>query len=193
MDPNKRRTLELLGWPGSILDSLERSDQPHPTDKLFLEGINEALAAGGIGALQLLAVDEGASIADLVRHLPRVNKWICTAGLTMAIYREAAERGTVRDIAKDLLIRRIREVFPDGWCSDGNVHPSVRIGSWDRDIQGYVGDPSMAVYAIAIVNDLAVDNPPPNGWKAQVKNDPFVDDLFDRLWPMKRGEWSSDV
>ena len=45
------------------------------------------------------------------------------------------------------MTREIAAEFPDGWSSKGNVHPLVRIGSWEDDIRNYVYEIDVADYA----------------------------------------------
>jgi len=150
-------------------------------DRMFLDRARSALAAAGCAALHFLARNPGASIIELAKRLGRRASAI---GLIMAIYEEAAQQGVVRRTAADLLAREIREKFPDGWSSQGTVHPLVKIGSWEDDIRAYVHDPAICGYAKSIMRHLAIDHPPPEGWKPQPQNEPLIDDLFDRYWPV---------
>ena len=104
-------------------------------------------------------------------------------GLIMAIYEDADRKGIVREIAKDLLRRKINEAFPEGWVSDDHIHASVKISGWDHEIIQYVKNPRIGGFAEQIARHLAIGHPPPAGWKLQSPNDPFIDELFDRYWP----------
>ena len=106
----------------------------------------------------------------------------------MAIYAESVQNQVVRQTAKDLLIRAIYEHFPEGWTSSGDIGPAVKLGSWDYEIGNYVQDSSIAHFAKGIMKHLAIDYPPPEGWKPHLQNDPLIDELFDRYWPMQTND-----
>lgn len=116
----------------------------------------------------------------------RLNRGVSAIGLVMAIYEEASIKGVVRQTAKDLLIRKIHERFPEGWSSQGDVHPLVKIGRWDSEVSNYGHDSKIAHFASCIMRNLTIDHPPPEGWKPEPRNDPLIDELFDRYWPVER-------
>lgn len=181
MDENDRQILEALGWTPEILESLKPTPATKSVDQMFLDHARKALAEVGCGALEFLAANRAASIVELAK---RLNRGASAIGLTMAIYDEAARNGVVRGTAKDLLIRKIYQEFPKGWFIEDSIHTAVKIGSWDYDIKKYVLDASVARYAISIINHLTIAHPPPDGWKPQPENDPVIDELFDRYWPV---------
>ena len=160
--------------------------QRTPADELvarkFLERAKQALDEAGETALQLLAAHVGESMTDLAR---RVNRGISVLGLIHAIYEEAIQKGVVREVSKDLLIRVIRAEFPEGWTTTGNIGPSVRIGSWDYHLKEHLPESNVARAANGISQHLANDHPPPDGWKPELKNDPLIDKLFERYWPVE--------
>jgi hypothetical protein len=171
-----------------MLELLKATPATEAVDQMFLEGALAALAAARSSALEFLSAHPGLSITDLTQELAnQAHGRLSPIGFVMAIYREAAQKGAVRDVAKDLLIREIREEFASGWSSGGDIGPSVRIGSWSFHIKRYVLDARAGGYAEAIVHRLAVDHPPPEGWKPEPENDPLINGLFDRCWPQERG------
>ena len=150
-------------------------------DRALLSGAQRALAEAGCTALEFLAANPALSNIELAKQL---NRGTTAIGLVMAIYDEAARRGIVRDTAKDMLIREICGAFPHGWPGLSLVSPLVKIGSWDSEVNRYGRDPRIDDYAGQIIRHLAIEHPPPRYWKPELKNDPLIDDLFDRYWPV---------
>ena len=145
----------------------------------FVGRARDALNVIGLGALEFLASYPDLSILELTKLLAsESNCGLSAMGLTMALYQEAAEKRTVRDLAKDLLTREIREEFSEGWSSQGTIRPVVRIGN----IINYLQEPGIT-YASRIIRDLAIDHPPKEGWKCEAQDDPVIAELFDRYWP----------
>jgi len=159
---------------------MKQSPAIRAVDESFFDGARKALADAGLGALEFLAANPGASNVELAK---RLNRGASGKGMTIAIYRDAETKGCVRDAAMWLLIGKILEEFPDGWGFFGNIAPSVRIGGWRSDIKRHVNDPQIGEYASAIIRELAIENQPPDGWKPAVQDDPLINELFDRFWP----------
>jgi hypothetical protein len=184
----KRKTVKFNPLvPGGNLDAPlpvlgKRTPAMEAMDRMFLDGAKKALAEGGQSALEFLAANPEMSKIQLAQHL---NRDASALGLVMAIYEEAASAGQVRDIAKDLLFREIMEEFPQGWNSSDTVHPVVRLGDWGHNIRKYVANPKCSEFPILILRELARDKPPPDGWRPSWPNDPRIDDLFDRHWPIE--------
>lgn len=185
MIEKNRAALESLGWSKEILDLLKSTPEKEAVDRAFLNGTKEALATSGYTALGLLSRNHGQSVAKLFEGLSKVNKWACPLGLKMAIYEEAIRENAVRDVAKDLLNRTIIEAFPEDWRPDDKFHASVKIGNWALEIHKYVLPPEIGKYADNIVRHLTIDHPPPKGWKPELDNDPLINELFDRYWPIE--------
>jgi hypothetical protein len=160
---------------------LNRNPAADPVDQMLLEGTKSALAKAGIGVLEFLAANPRLSKTELVERLPR---GVSGLGLVMAIYEEAVRQGVVRETAKDLLVRKINERFPNGWSSSGDVSPLVKLGFWEDEIREYIRDPITTGYANNIMRQLTMEYAPPEGWKPEVPIDRFIDDLFDRNWPL---------
>jgi len=158
-----------------------RPSANNPVDKEFHDRATKALAeAGHNSALSFLDANPGVSTLELGK---RLNRGANALGLINAIYQEAEQIGCVRQVAIDLFARTILAEYPEGWTSSGNVRASVRIGSWDYHIAKFVKDENAAKYAVLISKDLAIDHPPPEGWKPESINDPLIDALFARFWP----------
>jgi hypothetical protein len=167
---------------------MKRAPAMEAVDRTFLDSAKKALREVAQTALGFLFANPEISEQELTR---RLNHGANGFGLVMAIYEEAEEIGVVRGTAKDLLLRWLRARFPDGWISKGKVHPHVKIGHWARDIEQYVRDKQMGEYAHRILKELAIDHPPPQGWKPLSKNDPLIDSLFDRFWPVETSSTAS--
>lgn len=173
---------------GIFMDTAdERFCEPRPrtpamkaVDEMFLARARNALNDAGFSALEFLSTNPGLSKVELAKLL---NRGASAIGLIMAIYEEAVQGDAVRETAKDLLLRQIRYEFPDGWSSAGNVHPAIKVGSWRRMIKSYVPDPQCGRFASDIIRHLAIDHPPPEGWKPESQEDPLIEELFDRYWP----------
>lgn len=150
--------------------------------------VNEArgaLKAARCSALEFLAANPRVSNFELTKRLKeRTNMRVRTIGLMKVIYAEAERLGAIRETAKDLLLREIEHAFPDGWSSSGEVGPLIKIGGWEDPIREDVQNPVLAGFARDIVKHLAVEHQPPEGWKPQPQNDPLIDELFDRYWPV---------
>jgi hypothetical protein len=185
MDENERKTLESLGWTPELIESLKATAATEALDAAFLAWTKNALCAAGYSALEFLAANPRLPVAELARKL---GPGASGMGLRMAVYEEAMRSGRLRQTAKDLLIRQICQAFPAGWSSTGNVHPSVKIGGWDYDIERYVRPPMFGDRAVQIKRDLTVDHPPPEGWFPDHPTDTLIDELFDRYWPREEGD-----
>lgn len=160
----------------------KRTPAMEAVDRMFLDGAKKALAEVGQSALEFQAANPGLSKIQLAQHL---NRDASALGLVMAIYEEAASTGQVREVAKDMLLRQVMYKFPQGWTSTDKVSAAVQLGSWDREIHKYVSDTRFGEFAWNIIRELAIDKPPPDGWKPNLPNDPRIDDLFDRHWPIE--------
>src|SRR5207302_846348 len=108
-----------------ILKAMEMTPAIQSVDRMFLEGAKKALTAVGYSALGFLAANPGASEIELAK---RLKGGASAIGLTMAIYEEAAKSGLLRETAKDLLIRRIWDEYPDGWFTGDEIGACVRLG-----------------------------------------------------------------
>jgi hypothetical protein len=181
MNVEKRKMLESLGWTAEMLDSLERTAHHESVDRMFEDRTEKALSAAGYSALNFLAANPRLSVVELAK---RLNRGASAIGITKASYREAAGQGVVRDLAKNMLIREILFRFSDGWTSASNIHPLVTIGRWYSEIAEHAGEPRFGQYAEQIIRSLAIDNPPPEGWRPQYPSDPLIDELFRCHWPI---------
>jgi hypothetical protein len=176
--PKAPKTIDYANTPAQ--ERRERAPALAAVDATFLEAARKALAAAQCGAIEFLAANPGLSKIELAQ---RLNHGVSAIGLIMAIYEEAAQKGVVREVAKDLLVRRIRERYPDGWSTAGTVRASVKLGRWYSELCEYARDPQVEVYASQIIRHIAIHHPPPDGWKPELQNDPVIDELFNRFWP----------
>ena len=147
-------------------------------ERMFYEGAKRALEQYGSTALELLETQSDFTLKQLAAL---VNHGITIRGLKAVIYEEAQKAGKVREVAKDLLYREILHEYPNGWYFDPNVAAFVKLGFWDSDIERLV--PDYAENAAAIIRELTIENPPPEGWFPQGPDDPLLEELFDKHWP----------
>lgn len=160
----------------------ERDPVHQRVDNMFRSEAKEAISATGKTALQLLAEHPDISTIELAEQL---SGRVGALGIEMLILEEAEEQGIVRDIAKELLIRSIRENLPHGWIDDGRVHPLCKISMWEMIVVNYTKVSNREYYTERILCDLGIENPPRDGWKPEWPNDPRIDELFDKYWPVK--------
>jgi hypothetical protein len=157
---------------------LKRSSEK--VDEQFCDQAKKALAETGQTALEFLDLNPGLSLVELAR---RLNRGASAIGLLMAVYEEAVGKGLLREASKNILLRKILEKYPEGWCTADNVGPLVKIGLWAWEIGRYTDEPRFKTYATQIIREL-IDHPPPERWKPQSeRDDPMIDSLFDRFWP----------
>ncbi len=173
--------LVSLGWTPELLAIATSPSEMGGVDRRFRSSTMAALAKAGYSPLEFFAAHPNLSIDKLVK---RLGHKASVFGLLMVIYEEAARKKVVRAVAKDLLLRQLSDEFPEGWVSDGSIHPAVRIGCWDRYLSKCTQDKTFSKYASEIIRHLAIDHPPPAGWRPQAQNDPLIDELFDRYWPV---------
>jgi len=152
-------------------------------DRSLLDRARAALAAAGCGALEFLNANPGVSSVEAAK---RLNRGTTAIGLVMVIYEEAVKNRVVREVAKDMLIRVILGKFPHGWSSSllDKVGPVVKIGNWQSEVKKYGRDPRFDECSLAILREIAIHHPPPEGWSPKPKDDPIIDELFDRFWPV---------
>jgi len=176
------------GCDGGAGSNTSRNEAEQPTlnpatvDQMFLTKAQAALSAAGYAPIEFLLNSPGASKTDLAKTL---GKGASAIGLVMAIFEEACREGVVRDVAKNLLVREIISRFPHGWSSsflDG-IGPLAKLSGWRSEVKRYGQDPRFAAYALSIIRELALNHPPADGWRPEPKNDPIIDELFDRFWP----------
>jgi hypothetical protein len=148
----------------------------------LLECARAALKARSIGAQEFLAANPGVSKIELAK---RLNHGVSAFGLIMAIYEDAVESRLLRETARDLLIREIRCEFPDGWSFAGSVAPGIKIGRWYSEASDYCHDQQVEHYLSRIIRHLAIDDPPEEGWLPREQNDPLINEIFDRYWPVE--------
>jgi hypothetical protein len=140
-----------------------------------------ALDSLKVSALEFLESHPKASQLELAECL---NRGTTAIGLTMAIYEEAARTGRTREIAIELLFRRITAEFPDGWCRDENVHAAVKLGGWDYDVARFANECNK--WSMAVLRELTVLSEPPIGWKPQSAKDERLQLVFEKYWPGSR-------
>jgi len=186
---NRPDFLESLGYTPEILESLKPTPAKEAVAQSFLQKACNALADAGYSALEFLAANPGLSTVELTQ---RLNRGANAIGLVNAIYEEAIDADTVRETAKELLIRKIIAAYPDGWATDPTVDPDIKICRWSGELLEHVNDPELFRCAVKIERHLTRDHPPPEGWTPQPQNDPLIDELFDRYWPVEENSADSD-
>ena len=138
-----------------------------------------ALKKKGVSALEYLYSNPNLSQLQLANQLEAT-----LAGLRIAFFREAVSKGLVRQIAKELLFRKIVEEYPEGWTSFDEIGPIVNLVSWVTTFKLSVNTSREVDAANRIYTDIARDTLPPEGWKPESADDPFLVELFDRNWPI---------
>lgn len=159
---------------------IESAPMASAVEEWLLQQSRRAIAFSGHGGLDLLGVYPALSLSELALVL---NRGTTGLGLVMEIYRDAEARDQVRAAAKDLLIRRILRAYPEGWTLTGSA-PALRLASWSFYINRYVCDSRIDKFASQIESDLAARTQPPEGWVPTQRDDPFINKLFDRWWPV---------
>lgn len=180
MNEEDRELLKSLGWTDELLEVATPSAEHAAVNEWFRLRAEKALSEAGVTALAWLLINPRISVVELAKKL---NKGASGFGLEMAIYHEAAKLGMVRTIAKEMLIRVILDVFPDGWTTDEDIHPLVKVGEWESAIASHAQGSAPEEYADLILTHLALEEPPQEGWIPKWPSDPLIDDLFDRYWP----------
>lgn len=179
---DRRPAHDLQSEETEFADSLLTRES---VERRFLTATEEALAETGCSALELLNSSSKSSVNELFDSLPSVSKWACSAGLKMAIYDEAVKKNVVRETARDLLFRDISREFPGGWLNGGKPDALSKLFGWYSDIESYVSKRDVAELAEQIIRHLTIDHPPSDGWKPESKNDPLINEIFDRYWPVE--------
>jgi len=182
----KSKILKNLGWTDEQLTMTEATPSSKAFEKRLMDQAFQALEVAGVGALEYVLANPKIPTTELAKKLSQESgKNISGIGFVMAVYDHAARLDQVRDFARDLLIRRILSAFPNGWQSKSDINPAVRIGSWVQEIKRSCDDNSVE-YASAIIRNLAVDQQPPDGWLPNRADDPLVEEVFSRCWPVER-------
>jgi len=145
---------------------------------MFAEGAKRALEQYGSTALELLETHSDFTLKQLAAL---VNHGITIRGLKAVIYEEAQKAGKVREVAKDLLYREILDEYPDGWYFDPKVGALVKLGFWYSTIRDFA--PCYKEESRAIIRELTIENPPPEGWFPEGPDDPLLEELFHKHWP----------
>ena len=100
-------------------------------------------------------------------------------GLTMNLFEEAHETARVRELATNLLFRKVLSEYPHGWYEDKSISTTVKLGSWFSDIADFA--PEHEDSAVSIVRSIASD-PPVDGWLPESEDDERIRLLFDKYW-----------
>jgi hypothetical protein len=125
-----------------------------------------------------------ATLADLVTEIGEGD--VAQSQLQQTLVDEARARGTLRQCAQDLLVRRLRKVKA-GWPSDR---------SWEaqEDIRGQIiawrvalGEDYDAV-SYKMIRALLDTLDLPTGWLPSGPEDPVITALFEQHWPEESSE-----
>lgn len=187
MKNEKTKVLKSLGWTDEQLRMIESTPSSKAFEKRLMEEVLKSLEIAGASALEYVSAHPNLPTSELAKKLSQeTGMKLSGVGFVMAVYNQAARLGQLRNLAKDLLIRRILSAFPNGWATMGDIHPAVRIGSWVQEIERSCDDESAKYAASAIIRNLAVDHQPPDGWLPSQADDPRIEELFARFWPAER-------
>jgi hypothetical protein len=60
----------------------------------------------------------------------------------------------------------------------------VKIGGWSSILSEYHFEESQRLKLIELLRDFTIENPPPEGWLPASNDDPLIQQLFDKYWPV---------
>ncbi|MCO5172514.1 MAG: hypothetical protein M9894_39960 [Planctomycetes bacterium] len=88
----------------------------------------------------------------------------------------------IRELAKDILVRRVRENFPDGWDTEeaGLSRRAAALGDWTAEILVHAGEHTRS--SLHAVSDAIKRSAGP-GWRPEGPDDPLVYAAFEEGWP----------
>jgi hypothetical protein len=146
---------------------------------MFRDRAEKALTTVGATPLGYLKQHPRYSKVQLAKKL---NHGANALGLVMAIYKQAVGEDIVREIAYDLLLRKILSEYPNGWFPKPTIRPIVALGDWVYELNHYAG-PQYLEPATELMRELAMRSPPPEGWVPNYPTDERLDKLFEKFWP----------
>ena len=149
-------------------------------DRGFLEQALTVLRRHGTSACEFLRENPDRSKKQLAEML---GTGVTSRGLTMALFTEARQQSKVRELVRELLYRKILQEFPDGWRSEDNIRPTVKLGSWHYDVVEFA--PECEETATTILKALATNDKPERGWKPQSPEDERLRHLFETYWNVR--------
>jgi len=146
-------------------------------DDGFYQRARSELENRGVTATELLRRHPSQSKTELAKI---IGNGVTARGLTMILYQEAHEQTSVRDLARDLLYRKIVQEFPEGWTEDDPVRATVKLGSWHYDVVEFASE--CEEKATKILQSLATTDRPETGWKPTSSDDEQIRRLFEIHW-----------
>lgn len=151
---------------------------PKEIDQNFFKVASNALAVLGVTGTEFL---EQHSRQSKKRLAELIGRGVTARGLTMVLFKEARQQSSVRDLVRELLYRKLVQEFPNGWNDDGNIRPTVKLGSWHYDVVEFA--PEYEQEATAILKALATTDKPESGWIPSSSDDQRLRELFNTYWP----------
>lgn len=145
----------------------------------FYETAKQALSQTGMMPMEFALAFPQLTKLELAKQL---GNRATARGLTMNLFEEAHRTARIRELAVNLLFRKILAEYPKGWYNDEKISTTVKLGSWFSDIAEFAPEHEEA--AIFIVRSLASD-PPEKGWLPANDNDKRLRQLFDNYWEEK--------
>lgn len=146
-------------------------------DQAFYQQASSALQRSNLSATEFILRYPARSKKELAEIL---GSGTTSRGLTMVLFAEARQRSLLREVAQDLLFRKIVEEFPNGWFEDENIRPTVKLGGWRYDLLEFA--PEFEESATAILKSLASTDKPNDGWKPLSPSDERLRTLFETHW-----------
>jgi len=145
-------------------------------DREFYETTKQALAIKGMKPMEFAMQHRRLSKIELAKLLGNgASAW----GLTMLLFEEAQDTARIRELAENLLFRKILAEYANGWYDDEKISTTVKIGRWYSNIANFA--PAYENAAFSIVRSFASD-PPANGWLPESEDDEQLQRLFDKYW-----------
>ena len=159
---------------------LRKNPASKALDQSFREKAVEVLRHQGMSAIGLLLSKPLVSIVELARHL---NFGVNAVGLEMALIEEAEGAECLRDVAKELIVRHIRESLPGGLKHADPTALFVPLAFWKQGLKRQINDESVHLSAGKVTHHLAHHADLPDGWLPASLDDTYIRMAFDQGWP----------
>jgi hypothetical protein len=144
----------------------------------------ESLRISGLSIQELLETYSRESYKELSQKLA-MNA--APMSLKQLAYELAVAENNVKTFVKDLLFRHLIHQFPNGWPQQSGDDIHFSFHRWLSDISDLAKEFSLIVFSLKVSRHLSFVAPPVVGWIPITRNDPIIEQLFDRYWPNIKG------